>query len=82
MTTCNTPTTDPELAAALELASYLIDTATRLGAELRANRFTERGYDLALQCRFLGDKLAKAIYGPDEGIATDSARSSQQEPRP
>lgn len=71
MTTCNAARPDPEKEAAMQNASELIDAATKLGAELRANRFTVKGYELALWCRSLSERLVSQIYGPDEGAKHD-----------
>lgn len=72
MTTNNAHTPDPEHAAAMKTASELIDAATKLGAELRQNRFTFKGFDLAHSCKVLASRAMDQIAGPDK--ATDAAR--------
>ncbi len=56
---------DPEKDEAMQTAAELIDAATALGAEIRANRFTFKGYDLADRCRHLAAKVGAQIVGPN-----------------
>lgn len=68
---CNDSGGDAEKEAAMQTAAELIDAATALGAEIRANRFTFKGYDLAARCKYLAEKARNQIFGSHpEGAAS------------
>lgn len=61
---CNDSGGDAEKEAAMQTAAELIDAATALGAEIRANRFSLRGLDLVERCENLVEKMVWKFYEP------------------